>query len=354
MRKSVLSVVVPAALPRRLVGIRRCATRAAVCTQLGEPLVHREWQLAAPKAGQVKIKVAAAGVNFAEILQAKGQYQERVEPPFVPGNECAGEVCEVGGNVESLAVGDRVICLSRGGAYASETVVDAGTCLKLPKSAGNRDLAEAAALLCNYGTAHLAISSRAQLQKGETVLVTAAAGGVGLAAVEVAKLLGAGRVIPACSSDAKLALAATKGADAGINYRGLDGRAFRAQLKEVAGAPGVDVVVDMVGGALLEPCVRSLNWNGRAVVIGFAGGSIPKIPANILLVKNVSVHGLFWGAHLVHDPQRMMASANQLIQWWLAGEITPHVGLRVPLAEANDAFAAIVGRESTGKVVLVP
>jgi len=185
-------------------------------------------------------------------------------------------------------------------------------------------------------------------------LVTAAAGGVGLAAVEVAKLLGAGRVIPACSSDAKLALAASKGADAGINYRGLDGRAFRAQLKEVAGAPGVDVVVDMVGGALLEPCVRSLNWNGRAVVIGFAGGSIPKIPANILLVKNVSVHGLFWGAHLVHDPQRMMASANQLIQWWLAGEITPHVGLRVPLAEANDAFAAIVGRESTGKVVLVP
>lgn len=329
---------------------------AAVCTKLGAPLeIQHAFKLPALRRGQVRIKVAAAGVNFSEILQARGQYQEKAEPPFVPGNESAGEICEVGEGVDSLSIGDRVICLSRGGSYATEAVADAQTCVKLPDAAKNADLAEAAALMCNYGTAHLALSARANLQAGETVLVTAAAGGVGLAAVELSKLMGASRVIAACGSDEKLALAASKGATPeGINYQGLDGRAFRSRLKEVSGQEGVDVVIDMVGGDVLEPCVRSLNWNGRAIVIGFAGGTIPAIPANILLVKNVSVSGLFWGAHLIHDPQTMMASAQQLIRWWLDGEIQPHIGLRVPLVQANDAFSAILGRSSTGKVVIEP
>ena len=180
---------------------RRLAT-AAVCKKLGDPLsIVHDWKTPLVTRGQVKIKVAAAGVNFADILQARGQYQDKAEPPFVPGNEAAGEVCEVGEGVKTLAIGDRVICLSRGGAYASETVADARTCLKLPPSAASADLAEAAALLVNYGTAHLALTSRAHLQSGETVLVTAAAGGVGLAAVELARLMGASRVFAACASD---------------------------------------------------------------------------------------------------------------------------------------------------------
>jgi len=328
---------------------------AAVCTKLGAPLEYQEMSSKPLKPGEVRLRVAAAGVNFADILQARGEYQDRADPPFVPGNEAAGEICEVGPQVDSLKVGDQVVCIQRGGSYSEESVAKATVCFRLPEQTRSMDLAEAAALLCNYGTAHLALTKRAQLQPGETVVVTAAAGGVGLAAVEIAKLCGASRVIAACGSDEKLAVAASQGAEViGVNYNGLDGRAFRAQLKEVLGKSGMDVCVDMVGGDLLEPIVRSLNWNGRAVVVGFAGGSIPKIPANILLVKNVSVHGLFWGAHLMHDPATLMASARQLVEWWAAGDIKPHVSGRVPLERANEAFELVTSRKSTGKVVIVP
>ena len=345
-----------APLPAGARTLRRGLALAAVCEALGERLVHRtDWKVGPPGRGQLRIRVAAAGVNFADLLKTRGQYQEKAEPPFVPGNELAGEVSEVGDGVEGFSLGDRIICLNRGGAYASDCVADAATCLKLPDGP-SVDLGEAAALLVNYGTAHLALTSRGQLQPGESVLVTAAAGGVGLAAVELALKLGARRVIAAAGSDAKLAVASDKGADAacGINYTGLDGKAFRAALKEAAGKGGVDVALDMAGGELLEPVVRSLNWNGRAVVIGFAAGSIPKIPANLLLVKNVSCSGLFWGAHLQHDPATLLASARQLIAWWAAGEIRPHVCARVPLSRAHDAFDMLEGRRSTGKVVIVP
>ena len=325
---------------------------AAVCREIGAPLVFDpSWEAPTSplKPNQVRIKIAAASVNFADILQCRGEYQDVASPPFVPGNESAGEICELGDSVSSLAVGDRVICLARGGGYASETVADARQCLKLPQpAAASVDMAEAAALMVTYGTAHLALSHRARLQEGETVLVTAAAGGVGLATVELAKLMGASRVLAACGSDDKIGVAASKGAESeGVNYSGLDAKGFRARLKEVAGEGGIDVAVDMVGGDLLEPAVRSLNWNGRAVVIGFAGGSIPKIPANVLLVKNVSVAGLFWGAHLIHDPATLMSSAKQLVEWWLRGDIRPHVGSRVPLSEANAAFELIQSRGST-------
>ena len=344
---------------RRLSSAATC--RAAVCEALGEPLrVTNDWPMKPLHADSVRIKVAACGVNFADLLTAKGLYQDRSEPPFVPGNELAGEVVAIGDGVHGrFAVGDRVISLARGGAYASEATVSASHCLKLPASAASKDLAEAAALLCNYGTAHLALSHRARLQPGETVLVTAAAGGVGLATTELAALMGARRVIALASSEEKLALAAAKGAEAGrgVNYGGGladDPRALKAAIKAAGGDDGIDVVVDMVGASVLEPCVRSLNWNGRAVVVGFAGGHIPRLPVNLLLVKNVSVSGLFWGAHLIHDPKALLRSAEQLVEWWAAGEVTPHVCARLPLEEANAAFAMIEGRASTGKVVLIP
>lgn len=309
---------------------------------------------------------------------------------------------ELGESARGFAVGDRVVCLSRGGAYADETVADARTCLKLPAGSESKDLCEsttsrppspsartlapfdpstaqqrqlctrvslwrtvcltvrvccrceAAALLVNYGTAHLALTTRGLMKPGESVLVTAAAGGVGLATVELARKLGAGQIIAAAGSADKLELAKARGADVGIDYTGLDGKGFRAALKQAAGDQGVDVVVDMAGGELLEPAVRSLNWNGRAVVVGFAAGGIPKIPANILLVKNVAVSGLFWGAHLLHDPKTLLTSANELLAMWANGDITPHVCARVPLSRAHDAFDMLESRRSTGKVVVVP
>ncbi|KAL1529436.1 hypothetical protein AB1Y20_000384 [Prymnesium parvum] len=333
----------------------RLSSSAAVCTSFSKPLEFQTGRPPLPLGPQqLRIKVAAAGVNFADILQCRGQYQDKAEPPFIPGNELAGEVSEVGAGAP-FAVGDRILCLSRGGAFASEQVADARACLKLPaEAAAATDLAEGAALLCNYGTAHLALT-RAAVRPTDTVLVTAAAGGVGMAAVELAKAMGVARVIAACGSDAKLAAAAAKGAEAvGVNYAGMDGRAFRARLKEVAGPAGVDCVLDMVGGELLEPAVRSLNWNGRGVVIGFASGTIPKLPVNLLLLKNISLSGLFWGAHLIHDPKTILSSAEELVQLWLAGKIRPHIGARVPLSQANDAFAMIESRHSVGKVVLIP
>lgn len=355
MRRLRLPVSAAVCTPLRRFRRQASTVSAAVCTTLSAPL---ELQTGLPHEplgkGQVRIKVAAAGVNFADVLKARGQYQEKAEPPFVPGNELSGEISEVGDGVNHLSIGDKVVCLSRGGAYASESVADARACLKLPP-AFKPDLAEAAGLLVNYGTAHLALTSRANFRAGQSVLVTAAAGGVGLAAVELASLMGASQVIAACGSDAKLTLAVSKGAAAsGVNYDGLDAKAFRGRLKECAGERGIDVVVDMVGGDLLEASVRSLNWNGTAVVIGFAAGPIPKIPANILLVKNVAVSGLFWGAHLMHDPKTLISSAQQLIEWWANGDISPHICARYGLGEVNDAFKLIDGRGSTGKILIVP
>ena len=186
-------------------------------------------------------------------------------------------------------------------------------------------------------------------------LLSSQAGGVGLAACELADLLGAGKVIAAVGSEEKLKVARTKGAcaDGGVVYAGLDQRGVRAAIK--AAAPGgIDVAVDMVGADVLEPALRSLNWGGRGVVVGFAGGDIPKIPANLLLVKNISVSGLFWGAHMIHDPRTLLKSAHQLVEWWVAGDIRPHICARVKLENANDAFALLEGRTSTGKCVLVP
>ncbi|GMH95149.1 hypothetical protein TrST_g3261 [Triparma strigata] len=337
----------------RLRFLSSSTTHAAVCTELGAPLQYQMWELPTLQPGEVKVRVAGTGVNFAEILQAKGQYQEMKEPPFVPGNECAGEVTETAPG-SKLSVGDQVICLARGSAYACDVIADEAACIKLPEAARKRDLCEAAALLVNYGTAHLALENRAAMKQGDTVLVTAAAGGVGLAAIELANIMGAGKVIAAVGSEEKLKIAEAKGAASkGVIYSGIDSKGVRAAIKSAA--PGnLDVVIDMVGSHVLEPSLRSLNWGGRGVVIGFAGGEIPKVPSNILLVKNISVSGLFWGAHMIHDPKTLIESANKLVAWWIAGDITPHICKKVPLEDANTAFELLESRKSTGKVVLVP
>ena len=217
---------------------------ASVCTSLSSPLSYdTSWPLASPSPDEVTIAVAGTGVNFAEILQTRGLYQEKKEPPFVPGNECAGEVTQVGANVTNLKIGDQVICLARGNGYASHVTSSSASCIKLPDSARSKDLTEAAALMVNYGTAHLALTSRANLQPNEHVLVTAAAGGVGLAACELATLMGAGSVIAACGSDDKITLARTKGAqELGVNYRDLDQVRRRGGLRRCTGGDGVKYV----------------------------------------------------------------------------------------------------------------
>lgn len=326
---------------------------AAVCEELGKPLVYREWALGLTPAGHVRIRVAAAGVNYAELLQVRGLYQEKKDPPFVPGNECAGEVEELGAGCEdsALQVGDRVVSLARGGGYGSSTVVPWQFCVPLGSSpeAKAADLSEAAALLLAYSTAHLALTRRARVQAGETLLVTAAAGGVGLAAVELGRLLGL-RVIAACGTEEKLQVAKLKGAEAGILY-GPDAGDFREQLKAAAGRAGVDVVVDMVG-TNLDQAIRSLNWEGRAVVVGFSGGSIPKVPANLLLLKNASVLGVFFGGYLQREGDFMKSITSELVAWWLQGRIKPTICATLPLKSANDAFRMLDSRRATGKVVL--
>eukprot|EP00602_Paraphysomonas_sp_CaronLab_P001316 CAMPEP_0185025264 /NCGR_PEP_ID=MMETSP1103-20130426/8286_1 /TAXON_ID=36769 /ORGANISM="Paraphysomonas bandaiensis, Strain Caron Lab Isolate" /LENGTH=354 /DNA_ID=CAMNT_0027558417 /DNA_START=35 /DNA_END=1099 /DNA_ORIENTATION=+ len=336
------------------------SVHAAVCEGLSSPLVYRDIDTGAtsPLAkGTLKISVIAAGINFGDILQCQGKYQEKQEPPFVPGMEYVGKVIEVGPGVDSnnIEVGDRVICLGTGG-FAEEAIVPAQGAFRIPRDLPESiDVTEAAGLLVSYGTAHLALTSRGNIQKGETVLVTAAAGGVGLASVELAQAMGA-RVIAAAGSDEKVEIAVAKGGPSalGFNYAGCDGKEFRSKLKEVAGKGGVDVLVDAVGGEFLEAGIRSLNWDGRAVVIGFAGGDIPKIPANILLVKNVSVSGLYWGAHTKHNPKLFLQSSSHIIKMWAEGKLKPHISHRFPLDKVNDAFSVIQSRKSTGKVVLIP
>lgn len=307
--------------------------------------------------GEVLVETRAAGINFGELLQLTGQYQERLQPPFVPGNEISGVVRATGENVSRVAPGDAVIALPRGGGWASEVIVPESAIMPLhgPRlGEDDVDFASAASLSITYGTAYLALAHRAKLVAGETVLVTAAAGGVGLAAIEVAKHLGAGHIIAAAGDEAKTALAVQKGADFGLVYdRSEDPKDFREHKLKPLGR-GFDVVIDMVGGPLLETFVRSMNFNGRCVVVGFASGHIPAIPANILLVKNVALLGLYWGAHAKYNPKLFESSCADIIDLWRNRTLNPHIGEIFPLVRANDAIAAIQSRRSMGKVVLVP
>lgn len=320
--------------------------KAVVCRAFGPPesLSLEEMPAPALGAGQVRIAIKAAAINFADTLMIQGKYQEKPPFPFVAGFECAGLVTEVAEGVRHLRPGMRVIALSQQGAFCTETVADAAGVIPLPEEMG---FAEGAAFPVAYGTSHIGLVDRGQLKAGETLLVLGAAGGVGLTAVEIGKALGA-RVIAAASSPEKLAIARAHGADETIDYAAED---LRARVKELA-PKGVDVVYDPVGGDAFDAALRCMAWDGRIVVVGFASGRIPTVPANLLLVKQIAVTGLYWGAHMRNNPQRLASSLMELLGLYREGKLKPHVSHALPLEDHARAFRLLMERQATGKVVL--
>lgn len=321
--------------------------RAVLCKEWGGPekLVIEDVPQPALREGAVRVAVHAAGVNFADLLVIAGQYQEKPAFPFTPGAEAAGVVSEVGAGVNTLKPGDRVMALTGLGAYAEEAVVDAARVLPIPAS---MDFPSAAAFPVAYGTSHGALEWRARLQAGEWLLVLGAAGGVGLAAVEIGKCMGA-RVIACAGSAEKLAVARQQGADHVIDYSRED---IRERVKAITGGHGADVVYDPVGGDAFDAALRSIAWGGRYVVIGFAAGRIPQIPANIVLVKNIDVIGFYWGSYQAHNPDLLRGSLAKLLGWFEQGKLKPHVSRGFDLAEVAQALSELSRRKTTGKVVL--
>lgn len=321
--------------------------KAVLCRDWGGPEGLTVEDVAAPQPGpdQVLIEVAAAGVNFADTLMIAGKYQEKPPFPFSPGLEIAGSVRALGANVSGLAAGQRVMALTDWGGYAEAALARAGDVYPIPDSLG---WAEAAGFPITYGTAHAALRWHADLQPGEVLLVHGAAGGVGLAAVEIGKAIGA-TVIATAGGAEKLAVAKTHGADHLIDYRSED---IRERVKELTAGKGADVVFDPVGGDVFDASLRCIAWSGRILVIGFAAGRVPQVPANILLVKNVAVMGVYWGSYRKHAPERLVEEFRELFRWCEAGLLRPHVSHKLALAEAGEAMALLLQRRSTGKVVL--
>lgn len=321
--------------------------RAIVCENWGDPDTLKLGELPAPGMGpgQVRIRMRAAGVNFADTVLVRGNYQEKPELPFAPGLEGAGEILEVADDVTAFKPGDRVMAVVSAGGFAEEAVCNASTVFALP---AGMDYPTAAAFPVAYGTSHLALVHRARLQPGETVLVLGAGGGVGLTAIECAKAMGA-TVIAAASSPEKLALAAERGADHLINYTEAD---LRAELRKLTGGKGVDVVYDPVGGDLAQAAMRSMAWCGRFLVIGFASGDVPQFPGNYLLVKNISIIGVYWGAYRTKEPETFRDGFAELTRWWTEGKLRPHVSKVFPLAQAPQALAMLENRQSTGRLVI--
>ena len=296
--------------------------------------------------GEVRVRVRAAGVNFADSLMVGGTYQVKPPFPFTPGLEAAGEVIETGDGVPSLRSGQRVLAVLRdGGGYAEEIVLDAATVLPIPET---MDFVTAAAFPVAYGTSHFALTHRGDLQSGETLLVLGAAGGVGLTAVEIGKARGA-RVIAAAGGAHKLAVARSRGADELIDYRS---ESLRDRVRELTGGKGADVVYDPVGGDAFDQALRAVNWEARMLVIGFASGRIQAVPANLILVKNISVIGVVWGAQTERHPAWMSRTLAELLRWWEDGKLKPLIAKTFSLAEAGAALDALVSRRYAGKVVL--
>ena len=299
-----------------------------------------------PAAGEVRIAIEAASLNFPDLLTVVGKYQVKPPLPFVPGSEFAGRIDAVGEGVRHLKVGDAVAVIGSHGGFATHACVAAAHVMPLPPGF---DMADGAAFAFTYGTSHHALIDRAALQAGDTVLVLGAAGGVGTAAVQIAKAVGA-RVIAAASSDDKCALCSRIGADATINYTTTP---LREALKELTQGKGPDVIYDPVGGALAEPAFRSIAWRGRYLVVGFAGGDIPALPWNLALLKGASVVGVFWGDFARREPAEHVAAMAQLAQWYAQGLVKPVIDLRLPMSELPAAYARMGARQVRGKVVLV-
>ena len=308
---------------------------------LGQPPRLADLPRPVPGPGEVLLRVAAAGLNFADLLMAEGRYQDRPDLPFVPGMELAGIVEEAGPGV-SLAPGGRVAAYVRCGAFAEWAVVPAGRLLALPDA---MPFDHAAGFQIAYGTSHLALAGKAGLRAGETLFVTGAAGGVGLTAVEIGHLMGA-RVIAQVRGPEKAALARAAGADEVIEGDTPD---LKAALRDLG---GVDVVYDTVGGPGFEAALRATRPGGRMLAIGFAGGEVPKVPLNQLLVRNVSVIGFWWGGYLSFAPEELTGSLATLLQWYAEGKLRPHVSQVLPFERRPEGLEAIRSRRATGKIVL--
>jgi NADPH2:quinone reductase len=322
--------------------------KAVLCKQHGLPDTLVVEEIPSPKAGakQVVITVKACGVNFPDTLIIQNKYQFKPELPFSPGGEVAGIIKEVGEGVSHLNVGDTVIAMTGWGGFAEEVLTDASRVFPVPPVF---DFKTAATFAYVFGTSYHALKDRAQLKEGETVLVLGASGGVGLAAVQLAKVMGA-KVIAAASTEAKLAVCSQYGADAIVNYNDDN---WREQVKVLTEGKGVDVVYDAVGGHYAEPALRSMAWNGRYLVVGFAAGDIPKIPLNLPLLKGCSVVGVFWGEFATRQKKDNQANMMQLFGWLMQGIIKPHISAEYPLEQAAQALNDLLERKATGKVVLV-
>jgi NADPH2:quinone reductase len=323
--------------------------KAIVCKAWGLPetLVIEEQADLVPAAGEIVIDIMAAGVNFPDVLIIQNKYQFKPELPFTPGNELAGTVHAVGAGVSAYKVGDKVFAFVPQGAFAQQVKVTADAVL--PMAAG-MDFDTAAAITLTYGTSHHAVVDRAQLKAGETMLVLGAAGGVGLAAIEIGKALGA-RVIAAASTAEKLAVCKEHGADVLINYTTED---LREAIKAATNGKGPDVVYDPVGGSYTEPAFRSIAWRGRYLVIGFANGDIPKLPLNLPLLKGASLVGVFWGDFARREPAHNLAAMQELMRWLAEGKIKPHISARYALADTPQALIDMASRKVTGKIVILP
>jgi NADPH2:quinone reductase len=300
-----------------------------------------------PGKGQVQLDVKACGVNFPDTLIIQGKYQFQPPMPFTPGSDVAGVITAAGEGVDAALVGARVAGFTgAAGGFAEQAVCDAQNLIALPEGT---DFVHAAAFGLTYSTSYYALKDRARIQPGETLLVLGAAGGVGLAAVELGKILGA-RVIAAASSDEKLAVCRERGADEGINYSTDD---LRERIKALTAGNGVDVIYDPVGGAYAEPALRSMAWGGRHLVVGFAAGEIPRIPLNLTLLKGCAIVGVFWGSFVARESQHNAENLRQLVAWLADGTIRPLVSATYPLAEVAHALNDLLERKATGKVVLV-
>ena len=322
--------------------------KAVLCKAFGPPesLVIEEVEPLKPGKGQVVISVKACGVNFPDTLIIQGKYQSKPPFPFIPGSEVAGVVKELGEGVDTTKIGEKVMAFIGMNGFAEEAVANEFQIVPMPH---NLDFASASAFLLTYGTSHHALKDRAQLRSGETLLVLGAAGGVGLAALEIGKVMGA-KVIAAASSDEKLEVCRQHGADEIINYSTED---LRDRIKQLTGGKGVDVAFDPLGGSFSEPVLRSMAWGGRFLVIGFASGDIPRIPLNLPLLKACSIVGVFWGAFMEREPKHGRENIQELITWVNEGKLKPHVSATYPLEHVAEALNDLMERKVTGKAVLV-
>ena len=325
--------------------------KAVFCKQLGGPenLAIGESDPPIPGPNDVHIRVRAAGLNFADTLQIAGKYQSKLKPPFIPGMEVAGEIISLGLEVtRPLRIGQRVMAFMRGGgAFAEEALVDSEWLVPIPDE---MDDIIAAGFPTVYGTSNFALKHRGQLKKGETLLVLGAAGGVGLTAVELGKQMGA-RVIAAAGGEKKCNVTLDHGADFAIDYKS---ESIKERVREITDGIGADVVYDAGGGDVFDQAIRAVNWEARMLIIGFASGRIQQVPANLILVKNISVVGVVYGAQTERDPAYGASFVQEAADFFKQGKLKPHTGKVFPLEDATGAMNALLSRDYAGKIILVP